>query len=172
MTKDQCRAARELLGWTRADLSKNSSVYLAGINAFETGRAKLSEKAISKLRRAFLLAGIELLRDAAGVGVRRRPTVDELATMSAELEWPNSSSQEGAITIEQCRAARGLLGWSQGDAATELGVGLSTIVGLETGRVALQERSLRKIREGFESRGLVFSDRRGVLTVGLRVGPA
>jgi DNA-binding XRE family transcriptional regulator len=38
------------------------------------------------------------------------------------------------LTPAQCRAARGLLGWNQGDLAREAGVSRETIIGFESGK--------------------------------------
>jgi transcriptional regulator with XRE-family HTH domain len=160
-----------MLGLSQAELAKLASVGPAGLQGFETGREMLSAKVLAKVRRVFLSAGIEFLDDEDGVGLRRRRTLDEVVAASAQPEAydPGRSTQNGPITAEQCRAARGLLGMSQGEAAAALGVGLSTIVGLETKKVTPHARSRQQIRSGFEGRGVIFSDADGQLSVALRV---
>jgi transcriptional regulator with XRE-family HTH domain len=178
MTNQQCRAARVFLGLSQKELARLAAVGPNRLQGFETGAEVLSAKSLAtltaKLRRVFVANGIEFLDDDDGIGLRRRRTVEEIIQNELsrealappqEVDWP---SQIGAITPEQCRAARGFLGWSQGDAAAALGVGLSTIVGLENKRVVPHARTAQQIRSGFESRGLAFSDAYGLLVVGWR----
>lgn len=60
------------------------------------------------------------------------------------------------ISAAQCRAARGLLGWSQEDLAGEAGLSTSTIATFETGRRTPYDRTLNDIRETFEIAGIEF----------------
>lgn len=70
------------------------------------------------------------------------------------------------FTPETCRAARGLLGWSQGDLAREAEVGLSTVRNIETrtinpktGELIRPTRAnLSAIRRALESAGVAFLD--------------
>jgi transcriptional regulator with XRE-family HTH domain len=179
MTNDQCRAARVFLGLSQKELAKVAAVGPKRLQGFETGAEVLSAKSLAaltaKLRRVFLAHGIEFLNDEQGIGLRRRRTVEELiqaesspAAVEPAKPAPDLPVQTGPITAEQCRAARGFLAWSQGEAAAALGVGLSTIVGLENKRMVPHARTAQQIRSGFESRGLVFSDAYGRLVVGWR----
>jgi transcriptional regulator with XRE-family HTH domain len=66
------------------------------------------------------------------------------------------------ITIEQLRAARGLLGWSQTDLATRAGLSLPTVKRLEGGfgpRVSVEARS--KLQDALEAAGIQFIDENG-----------
>jgi transcriptional regulator with XRE-family HTH domain len=66
------------------------------------------------------------------------------------------------ITIEQLRAARGLLGWSQTELATRAGLSLPTVKRLEGGfgpRVSDEARA--KLREALEAAGIDFIDENG-----------
>lgn len=60
------------------------------------------------------------------------------------------------ITPEQCRAARGLLDWSQAQLAGRSGVGCSTIRSFENGRHALIRSNNTQLRLAFEVAGVVF----------------
>jgi transcriptional regulator with XRE-family HTH domain len=60
------------------------------------------------------------------------------------------------ISIEQCRAARALLGWSQGFAAERLNIGRRTLAEFESGARTPQSRTLRDIKAGFEAHGIAF----------------
>jgi predicted transcriptional regulator len=66
------------------------------------------------------------------------------------------------LTIEQLRAARGLLGWSQTKLAQRAGMSLPTVKRLEAGvgpRVSDDARS--KIRRTLESAGVEFIEENG-----------
>jgi len=66
------------------------------------------------------------------------------------------------ITVEQIRAARGLLGWSQTQLAEKAGLSLPTVKRLETGngpRVSNEARE--KIALALESAGITFIEENG-----------
>jgi transcriptional regulator with XRE-family HTH domain len=65
------------------------------------------------------------------------------------------------ITSAQCRAARGLIRWSQQDLATEAGVGLVTVHQLEAGTSQPRHATLDVIRRAFEKAGVDFIDENG-----------
>jgi len=54
----------------------------------------------------------------------------------------------------QCRAARGLLDWSQGDLADRAGVSRSTVKDFETGRHALHQSTERLLTAAIEQGGV------------------
>lgn len=62
------------------------------------------------------------------------------------------------ITPEQCRAARGLLNWSQPTLAEMLGVARSTIANFERGASDPYPKTLAAIRATLEAAGVVFID--------------
>jgi transcriptional regulator with XRE-family HTH domain len=166
------------LGLSQKELAKLAAVGPNRLQGFETGAEVLSAKSLAtltaKLRRVFVANGIEFLDDDNGIGLRRRRTVEEIIQAESNREAlspakePEWQRQTGPITAEQCRAARGFLGWSQGEAAAAFGVGLSTIVGLENKRVVPHARTAQQIRSGFECRGLAFSDAGRRLSVSWR----
>ena len=177
MTNDQCRAARAILNLSQPALAKLASVGVNGLQSFETGRKELSTRVMRKLRMALIREGVEFLDDENGIGVRRRRTLDEIrqpavpVALGAETaaDRDRLPTQERPIAPRQCRAARGFLSWSQKEAAAELGVGLSMIVGFENETSVPQMRNLCRMRAGFEARGIPFSDTGGALSVS-RVG--
>jgi transcriptional regulator with XRE-family HTH domain len=61
----------------------------------------------------------------------------------------------------QCRAARGLLDWSQQDLADRAGVGIVTVRQLEAGSNEPRRATLEVIRRAFESAGVEFIDENG-----------
>jgi len=61
----------------------------------------------------------------------------------------------------QCRAARGLLAWSQHDLALRAGVGIVTVRQLEAGANQPRRATLDVIRRAFENAGVEFIDENG-----------
>ena len=62
------------------------------------------------------------------------------------------------ITSEQCRAARGLLAWSQLELARNARVGVVTVHQLEAGSSQPRRSTLDVIRRAFEAAGVEFID--------------
>jgi transcriptional regulator with XRE-family HTH domain len=65
-------------------------------------------------------------------------------------------------TVDQLRAARGLLGWSQSELATRAGLSLPTVKRLEGGfgpRVSVDARA--KLQKAIEAAGIEFLDGNG-----------
>jgi transcriptional regulator with XRE-family HTH domain len=66
------------------------------------------------------------------------------------------------VTIEQLRAARGLLGWSQSELAVRAGLSLPTVKRLEGGFGARVSDDARgKLRRAIEAAGIEFIDENG-----------
>jgi transcriptional regulator with XRE-family HTH domain len=65
------------------------------------------------------------------------------------------------ITSGQCRAARGLLGWSQQDLADHAGLGIVTVRNLELGVHEPRRATLEVIRRALETAGIVLIDENG-----------
>jgi transcriptional regulator with XRE-family HTH domain len=61
----------------------------------------------------------------------------------------------------QCRAARGLLGWSQQRLAEAAGVGVVTVHQFEAGISEPRRATLQVIRQAFETAGVEFIDANG-----------
>ncbi|NCT40409.1 MAG: helix-turn-helix transcriptional regulator [Alphaproteobacteria bacterium] len=66
------------------------------------------------------------------------------------------------ITIEQCRGARGILGWTQQDLADASGLSKTAINNFEKGHSDIKAESLRAIRMAFESTDIEFIGESGV----------
>lgn len=62
------------------------------------------------------------------------------------------------LTPEQCRAARGLLDWTQENLAERAGVSRSTIRGFENGQHDLHRASTAVIRGALEAAGVILLD--------------
>ena len=73
----------------------------------------------------------------------------------------NIVREKDAITPEQCRAARGLLGWSQSDLESESGVARKTLADFEAGKRSPYQRTLNEIRAALENGGVEFIDSNG-----------
>jgi len=69
----------------------------------------------------------------------------------------------------QCRAARGLLAWSQEGLAKRAAVSLSTVRDLETERRAISGELAEKIRTAFERAGVIFLGADGAGGPGVRL---
>ncbi len=65
------------------------------------------------------------------------------------------------ITAAQCRAARGLLGWTQYDLADRAGVGVVTVHQFESGINRPRRATGEVIQRAFEDAGVVFIDENG-----------
>jgi DNA-binding transcriptional regulator YiaG len=66
------------------------------------------------------------------------------------------------ISPAQCRAARGLLNWTQVELAKRVGVAVKTIRNFETGRRKPHGLSRSAIRQALEQAGIEFLDGDGV----------
>jgi transcriptional regulator with XRE-family HTH domain len=73
------------------------------------------------------------------------------------------------ITPAQCRAARGLLGWSQEQLAQQAGVGIVTVHQFEAGRSEPRRATFDVIRRAFEATGVIFIKEDGDGGPGLRL---
>ena len=65
------------------------------------------------------------------------------------------------ISAAQMRAARGLVGWSQGDLANAAKVSRATIADFESGKREPYRRTLEDLRIALESAGVIFLDKNG-----------
>ncbi len=62
------------------------------------------------------------------------------------------------ITRSQCRAARGLLGWTQQELASAADISKTAIINFERGTGDIKRDTLRQIRHAFESQKVQFGD--------------
>ena len=73
----QIRAARGLLGWSRADLIEASGVSLSALLRLESAQADSRSSTLNKVIAALNAAGIEFINDGQqGVGVLVSPSSD------------------------------------------------------------------------------------------------
>lgn len=76
--------------------------------------------------------------------------------MSKSTENSEATEPRVLPSPRQCRAARGLLKWTQEDLATASGVARATIERYEQETRPIQEETLSKILDAFARRGIVF----------------
>lgn len=72
--RQQIKAARALLGWTKGDLERSCGIPSATIKAIETGGVSDQPEALQRMRAALDAAGVEFIE----AGVRLRPTGEGL----------------------------------------------------------------------------------------------
>lgn len=65
------------------------------------------------------------------------------------------------ISGAQCRAARGLIGWSQTQLCDAAKVGRATLANFEAEKTTPYERTLRDIQDALEAAGIIFIDSNG-----------
>jgi len=72
------------------------------------------------------------------------------------------------ITPDQCRAARGLLNWTQEELAFQAALGIVTIRQFEAGRIQPRKKTLKAIRSTFDFWSVEILDEDGHGGVGVR----
>lgn len=65
------------------------------------------------------------------------------------------------ITAPQCRAARGLLAWTQYDLADRAGIGIVTVHQLEAGVSQPRRATMEVVKRAFEEAGVDFIGENG-----------
>jgi transcriptional regulator with XRE-family HTH domain len=65
------------------------------------------------------------------------------------------------VTAAQCRAARGLLDWSQQELADRAGLGIVTIRQIEADITEPRRATLTVLKQAFEGAGVEFIDENG-----------
>lgn len=60
MTREQCKAARQQLGWTQRELSQKARVTLRYVEAFECGQLKPNRTNLARMQLALLEAGVNV----------------------------------------------------------------------------------------------------------------
>lgn len=67
------------------------------------------------------------------------------------------------ITPAQCRAARGLLGWTQEELGKQAGITMRTVIAFEKGENRPQAGTMGKLVTCLQDAGIRFSEERGVV---------
>ncbi|MBY3175630.1 helix-turn-helix transcriptional regulator [Rhizobium leguminosarum] len=66
-----------------------------------------------------------------------------------------------SITVGQCRAARGLIGWSQAKLSEASRVSPATVANFESGKRVPIANNLAAIRSALQDAGIIFIDENG-----------
>jgi transcriptional regulator with XRE-family HTH domain len=74
------------------------------------------------------------------------------------------------MSPEQCRAARGWLGWTQQELARRAGVGLSTVRDFEKGERTPIPNNLAALRRAIEAAGVTLLFERDGSATGIAIG--
>ena len=75
ITPNQCKAARELLGWSRSGLARAASVGQTTVYTFQRGAIPRSGWVLTVLRTALETAGVQFIAEnGGGAGVKLRKT--------------------------------------------------------------------------------------------------
>jgi transcriptional regulator with XRE-family HTH domain len=135
LTAQQVKAARELLGWTRAKLSAESGVGVATIVIFENGLHPPQAGTVATLKRALEAAGLEFTNEGEP-RLRLRKTK--------------------TLTGQQVKSARRLLGWTQDKLAAETRVNLPAIGHFETCKRRPSVLIVSVIQRALEDAGIEF----------------
>jgi DNA-binding LacI/PurR family transcriptional regulator len=73
MTREQCRAARGLLGWPAKRLAEQAKVGVMTVSRLEAGQGETHQATRSVIQAALEAAGIEFIpENGGGAGVRMR----------------------------------------------------------------------------------------------------
>ena len=75
LTPEQCRRAREVLGWQQWRLAEEARISLQTVGLFERGARRASAGTVATLVRVLEAAGVEFI--PGGVRLRNRPAAEE-----------------------------------------------------------------------------------------------
>jgi DNA-binding XRE family transcriptional regulator len=89
------------------------------------------------------------------------PSCDTFWIKAHDPFWVKRLARKRMISVEQIRAARGLLGWSQTELGSRAGLSLPTVKRLETGTAGVSNDARGKVRAALESAGVIFVDPNG-----------
>jgi ribosome-binding protein aMBF1 (putative translation factor) len=126
----QVREARELLGWTRGRLAGAARVSASIAKAEQDGPRMLGEE-----------------RDPRGARSRRRRVRGRR----------RRNAQRRKVTPAQCKADRGLLGWTIQKLAVKSRLISTTVTNFEMGNLPT-EASITKMRQALEATGVAFDE--------------
>jgi transcriptional regulator with XRE-family HTH domain len=156
-TREQCRAGRSLIGWSRKDLASASSIALRTIVDFERGARSTRSATLSALKSALESADVRFIaKGGVGVGVERASGSPQSARLTPELSSTPESTKTVDFSPAQCRAARALLDWTQPRLAEASTLSLSTIVDFERDRRAVSQQAVGAMRVALEAAGVQF----------------
>ena len=85
----------------------------------------------------------------------------EVKCFSTKLSFFDNSCNGQLMTPSQCRAARGLLNWTQEEIASAARVSVVTVRNFENEKSAPQRATLDVIQRALEAAGVEFIDKNG-----------
>lgn len=97
----------------------------------------------------------------AKVALQKRQAARAVAQQCTDCIGIHKLSTQDILSPRQCRAARGLLGWSQDQLADAANVARATIANFETGKTQPVGNNLSAIRAAFEAAGVAFIPENG-----------
>lgn len=175
ITAGQLRAARGLLGLSQRDLAVLSKVSRATIADFEAGKRQPYPRTLADLQRCLEGAGVAFTTDDDLLGVRIKRAhlpVSHAASSPARPVAPAKAKEDGQIaqlrrrvldrfakagvTPEQVKAGRELLGWSESDLASKVGVSETAISLFEREKRRLLMVDTSRLRAALEAAGVEF----------------
>jgi transcriptional regulator with XRE-family HTH domain len=136
-TPSQCKAARELIGWTQRRLANAAGVGRATIHKGEEDGSRLSDWAQRAIRAALESGGVQFIAKNGGADVR--------------LKEPRMT-----ITGAQVKTARKLLGWTLLDLGYRAHVSHPTIVTFEGARRTVRPDKVQAVQRTLEAAGFEF----------------
>jgi len=134
MTPRQATGARFLLNMRNDEVAKTISVHPRMLGKYEKGHEYLITDRIEPLRNFYEKSGVEFIHG----GVKLRAPITDHATQPS---------------VEQCRAARGLLGFTCTKLAVHAGLSLDVVNKFENGRELLRG-SVDKLLKFFAAEGI------------------
>lgn len=180
ITAGQLRAARGLLGWSQKELATASQVSRATIADFEAGKRQPYARTLTDLQRSLEFAGVDFVTgDELGVKMKRSGVATLRVGESPTVASPGLDSQpraaarpaslirygrrstdhaEVAISPEQVKSARELLGWSQGELASKMGVSETAVSLFEREKRRLLVLDVSVLRSALEAAGVEFTN--------------
>ncbi|HEX9868384.1 MAG TPA: helix-turn-helix transcriptional regulator [Candidatus Tectomicrobia bacterium] len=158
ITPIQCRAARGLLGLSQAAVAQPAHIAPTTVADFEGGVRVPNVNYLKAICAVLEAAGAELIPDnGGGPGARLR-------------DAPRSRTSDNlAISPEQCRAARAVLNLSQVGLARKAGAGRSTVADFERGARVPGPDQLATLRNVLEGAGIIFIESDGTGGLGVRL---
>jgi transcriptional regulator with XRE-family HTH domain len=178
ITASQLRAARGLLGWSQKELATASQVSRATIADFEAGKRQPYARTLADLQRSLEFAGVDFVTgEELGVKMKRpgfasprvaEPPPSAIGRDSQPRAVPRPASTvkygrrttdhaEVAVSPEQVKAARELLGWSQSELAGKMGVSETAVSLFEREKRRLLVLDVSELRSTLEAAGVEFT---------------